>query len=172
MCFQIVQHIYVSLSTYRKRYHECKSDILTRREFYLLFFTRMSFVMSVFTLTTFYKAFALTFIDDDHFITTYVGTFTGALQVGGKCSISLTSFTVIVINLELLKAVLRELLSCSVPEMLDPELHLLLGVLSLLAAERLELIGHLYQFGFFSFIHLLIGDLFVMEEASYILCLG
>ena len=54
--------------------------VLTVREFYLLFLTRMGFTMITNSVPTYYKAFALTFIDDDKFITTAIGTMSGQLR--------------------------------------------------------------------------------------------
>jgi hypothetical protein len=64
-------------------------EILVRREFYLLFFTRMSFTIITFTMSTYYKSFAFTFIKSDRFITTYIGTISGLLQLVGRTSYGL-----------------------------------------------------------------------------------
>lgn len=56
------------------------SSVLTRREFYLLFITRFCFTIVTQTIPTYYKAFGLTFIQSDSFITNYIGTFSGIMQ--------------------------------------------------------------------------------------------
>eukprot|EP00094_Tigriopus_californicus_P006929 TCALIF_06671-PA protein Name:"Protein of unknown function" AED:0.04 eAED:0.04 QI:0/0.66/0.75/0.75/1/1/4/64/478 len=54
-----------------------KSNILPCKAYYFILFTRFAVVICTISLTTYYKAFALTFIQSDFFITSYVGALSG-----------------------------------------------------------------------------------------------
>ena len=54
--------------------------VLTRWEFYLLMVTRIGINMVTFIVPTYYKAFALTFIESDQFISRYIGSLSGVFQ--------------------------------------------------------------------------------------------
>ena len=60
------------------------SKILTRQEYYLLILTRLSFTILTFSISTYYKAFTLTFIESDAYITNFIGTVFGVVQCIGR----------------------------------------------------------------------------------------
>ena len=49
-------------------------------EFYMLMVTRLGITIVTFIVPTYYKAFALTFIESDQFISTYIGALSGVFQ--------------------------------------------------------------------------------------------
>ena len=69
-----------SWSKIKDEMKEFKAHVPNRREFYLLFLSRMSITVIIFTVTTYYKSFGLTFINSDSFISNYVGTLSGIFQ--------------------------------------------------------------------------------------------
>ena len=69
-----------SWSKIKAELNEYKENVPVRREFYLLFLTRISITVIIFTITTYYKSFGLTFIDSDSFISNYIGTVSGIMQ--------------------------------------------------------------------------------------------
>ena len=58
-------------------------EALTRREFYLLWLTRLSVVMLSNVISAYYKAFGQTFIRDDKFLS-IVGAITSVFNCSGR----------------------------------------------------------------------------------------
>ena len=76
----------LSWSKIKKELNEYQRHVAVRKEFYLLFLTRTSITIIIYTVTTYYKSFGLTFIDSDSFISNYVGTVSGIMQWTARMS--------------------------------------------------------------------------------------